>query len=288
MSNQAPPLNKLCWPAPAKINLFLHITKQRRDGYHELQTVFQFLDICDCLYIQARRNGKIRRCYQHEAIAEKDDLIIRAAQLLKTHVDLDWGADIQLCKRLPIGGGVGGGSSDAATVLLALNYLWQTKLSTQALADLGRQLGADVPVFIYGHACWAEGIGQIITPITLPEKIYLLLYPNHPVATSIIFSSTQLTRDTPLITIRDFLDGKGNNDCEAVVRKQVPVVDEAMRWLDQYAPSQLTGTGSCIFAPFDTWQLAYQVAKQCPGHWTCHVGRANNVSPLHQMLNNMR
>ncbi len=273
------------WPAPAKLNLFLHITGRRHDGYHLLQTVFQFIDIADHLKLEVRTDGLIKRRHEHSGIPEQDDLTIRAARLLQQYTRTGQGVDIDLCKRLPVGGGTGGGSSDAATVLLVLNRLWKTGLTNTELAGLGLQLGADVPVFIYGHACWAEGVGEIFSAIDLPEPTYLLIYPRVPVATAQIFGARELTRNTTPITIADFLAGRAGNDCEPTVRRQFRVIDEAMQWLGQYARVRLTGTGSCIFAEFESEQAARSIAARCPQDWQSLVCRGCNCSPLHQMLN---
>ena len=222
------------WPAPAKLNLFLHITGRRADGYHQLQTVFQFLDIHDDVFLKVKPGGGILARHRYPGFDEENDLTLRAARLLQAATGCSSGVEIELVKNLPIGGGIGGGSSDAATVLLALNYLWDTGLNQQELAHLGLQLGADVPVFIHGQTCWAEGVGEEIHPVELPEPVYLLVYPKVHVSTGQIFSAPELTRNTSPIKIADFLAGQTRNDCEAVVRAQVPEVDEAMRWLDQY------------------------------------------------------
>ena len=274
----------LLWPAPAKLNLFLHITGRRPDGYHTLQTAFQFIDLFDQLRLTTRADGRIQCRHRHPDIPRQRDLTIKAAHLLQQHTGTRQGADIELIKRLPTGAGIGGGSSDAATVLTILNRLWKTGLTDRQLAELGVQLGADVPVFIYGQACWAEGIGEILTPIDLPEPVYLLICPPVSVSTAQIFSSEQLTRNTPPVTIADFLAGQVRNDCEAVVRRQVPAVDEAMQWLARYGQARLTGTGACIFAEFASAQAAGDVAARCPRGWQSHICRGHNRSPLHRML----
>lgn len=275
------------WPAPAKLNLFLHITGRRSDGYHQLQTVFQFLDIHDDVFLKVNPDGEILASHRHPGFDEENDLTLRAARILQAETGCRSGVEIELVKNLPVGGGIGGGSSDAATVLLALNYLWDTGLSQQELAHLGLQLGADVPVFIHGQACWAEGVGEEIQPVELPEPVYLLVYPKVHVSTGQIFSAAELTRNTSPIKIADFLAGQTRNDCEAVVRAQVPEVDEAMRWLDQYAPARLTGTGSCVYAEFDSHQLAQQAADQLRQDWQTWVTRGCNQSLMHKRLEGM-
>lgn len=279
------PMHELLWPAPAKLNLFLHVTGRRRDGYHLLQTVFQFLDMADHLKLKARKDSHIRRLHRYSNIPQQHDLTLQAARLLQRHTGTIRGADIELIKHLPVGGGTGGGSSDAATVLLVLNRLWQTGLSNGELAGLGLQLGADVPVFIHGHACWAQGIGEVFSGIDLlPQPVYLLICPPVSVSTAQIFRARELTRNTPPITISEFHAGCAGNDCEPVVRKRVREVDEAMQWLHQYAPARLTGTGACIFAEFANEQAARGVAARCPQGWRSYVSRGRNRSPLHQML----
>ena len=280
-----PHAQSLAWPAPAKLNLFLHITGRRGDGYHLLQTVFQFIDIHDLIRFDLTRDGEISAVHQIPGVTAADDLTVRAARLLQSTTGCHQGVRIELTKYLPTGGGVGGGSSDAATTLLVLNRLWQTGLSIEELARLGLQLGADVPIFIHGRACWAEGVGESFQDVELKEPVYLLVYPKVHVSTGQIFTDPELTRDTSPIKIADFLAGHAGNDCEAVVRKQVPAVDEAMRWLDGFAPSRLTGTGACVFAEFDNTDAAQKAMVDVPHDWQSWVTRGHNHSPLHQMLN---
>jgi len=272
------------WPAPAKLNLFLHITGQRPDGYHLLQTVFQFLDIYDQIGLDINTTGKIIARHHYPGFRQDEDLTIRAARLLQSVSESRHGVEIELIKNLPVGGGIGGGSSDAATVLVVLNKLWETGFSVTELAHLGLELGADVPVFIHGHACWAEGVGEEFQTIDLPEPVYLLVYPKVHVSTGQIFGARELTRNTSPIRIADFLAGHAGNDCEAVVRQQVPEVDRAMRWLEQYAPARLTGTGSCIFAAFEDHDAAQQAVDNLDDDWQSWVTRGHNRSLLQQML----
>lgn len=268
------------WPAPAKLNLFLHVVGRRDDGYHELQTVFQFLTLVDRLYFETRPDGEIRRHGGMPAVAAPDDLCVRAAGLLMAHAEISQGVDIYIEKNIPAGGGLGGGSSDAATTLWALSRLWGLGLEAAELAGLGLQLGADVPVFIHGQAAWAEGVGEILTPVDLPEPWFLVLNPDVSVSTAAVFSDTELTRDTPRMTIRAFLSGGGRNDCEAVVRRRFPEVAAALDWLNRYSPARMTGTGGCVFAAFATESEALEVAGQVPGEWTAFVARGQNQSPL--------
>ncbi len=269
------------WPAPAKLNLFLHITGRREDGYHLLQSVFQFLDHGDAITIEARSDGVIRRLNALAGVTEEQDLVIRAAQALKAAAGgASLGADIRVEKRLPMGGGLGGGSSDAATVLVALNHLWGLGLSEERLAAIGLQLGADVPVFVRGYAAWAEGVGEHLQPVELPEPWFVVIAPAVEVATAVVFGDPELTRDCPPITIRDFLEGRGTNVCEPLVRRRYPEVDEAMQWLGQYAEPRLTGTGACLFARFDDEVTAREVFSRLPEGWQGFVAQGKNRSPL--------
>ena len=269
------------WPAPAKINLFLHITGRRSDGYHELQTAFQFLDQGDKLKFTVTDDAQISLKADLPDIADQDNLIVRAARFLQATAKITSGAIIQLEKNLPMGGGLGGGSSDAATTLIALNKLWQCGLTEDQLAALGLQLGADVPVFIRGHAAWAEGVGEIFTRIDPPEPWYLVIFPDCAVSTAEIFSATELTRDCEPITIAGFLAGEGSNICESVVKKLYPPVAQALAWLAQYASiPRMTGTGSCVFARFDSAAEAENVLQNVPEHWHAFTAKGCNESPL--------
>jgi len=268
------------WPAPAKLNLFLHITGQRDDGYHLLQTIFQFIDFKDEISIDVRRDGIIRRTTQLPGVSEANDLVIRAAKLLQTDAGTGFGADIGVNKILPLGGGLGGGSSNAATTLVALNLLWELNFSTDQLCNLGLQLGADVPVFVRGEAVWAEGVGEKFTPVTLNEPWYLLLIPACHVTTAELFHDPQLTRDCHPITIRNFLSGQVKNVFEPLVRERYPEVDTAMRWVSEFAPARMTGTGACVFAEFATQQAAQKALAECPQDIQARVVRAQNRSPL--------
>ena len=268
------------WPAPAKLNLILHITGQRQDGYHLLQTVFQFIDFSDLLDFSIRDDAVITRQSNWQGVAEADDLIVRAARSLQQESTCQLGADINLQKRLPAGGGLGGGSSDAATTLVALNYLWGLGFTVDRLADIGLKLGADVPVFVRGNAAWAEGVGEQLTVIDPEELWYLVIYPDCFVSTQEVFNSTDLTRNTPANRIRDFLEDGGHNDCESVVRNLYPEVAKALDWLGQFAEAKITGTGSCLFASFDKQQQAESVYKKLPQGWKGFVVKGLNHSPL--------
>ncbi|MES0321680.1 4-(cytidine 5'-diphospho)-2-C-methyl-D-erythritol kinase [Citrobacter sedlakii] len=278
------------WPSPAKLNLFLYITGQRADGYHTLQTLFQFLDYGDTIDITPRSDGEIRLLTPVDGVAHEDNLIVRAARLLmKTaaqhgRLPTGSGADIHIDKRLPMGGGLGGGSSNAATILVALNHLWQCGLSVDELAELGIQLGADVPVFVRGHAAFAEGVGEILTPVNPPEKWYLVAHPGVSIPTPAIFNDPDLPRNTPKRSIETLLNCEFSNDCEVIARKRFREVDAALSWLLEYAPSRLTGTGACVFAEFDTESRARQVLEQAPEWLEGFVAKGVNLSPLHRAL----
>lgn len=272
------------WPAPAKLNLFLHITGRRPDGYHLLQTVFQFLDYSDELRFTLRSDGVIRRLNELPGVPAEKDLVVRAAQLLQQESGSPLGADIHLSKQLPMGGGLGGGSSDAATVLVALNHLWNAGLGVEELASLGLRLGADVPVFVHGLATWAEGVGEQFTPVELPEPWFVVLIPPVSVSTAEIFAASELTRNSPPITIRAFLAGEGGNVCEPVVRNRYPAVAAALDWLGQYGAARMTGTGACVFAAFDQEARAREVFAMRPAGWQGFVARGCNRSPLLERL----
>lgn len=272
------------WPAPAKLNLMLRIVGRRADGYHLLQTVFQFLDCGDWLWFEPRTDGTIIRASEIPGLPMDDDLTVRAARLLQRATGSSQGATIRIVKQLPLGSGLGGGSSDAATTLIALNHQWQAGLTLTELAALGLTLGADVPVFIHGHAAWAEGVGERLTPVDLDQPWFLVLSPACHVATGIVFNDPELTRNSPLITITDFMTGAGGNDCEDVVYRRYPKVAAAAAWLAQYGPARLTGTGACVFAAFPDAASAEQGLAQLPPDWTGFIARGCNCSPLHQHL----
>ncbi|MEE4278472.1 MAG: 4-(cytidine 5'-diphospho)-2-C-methyl-D-erythritol kinase [Halieaceae bacterium] len=279
----------LILPAPAKLNLFLHITGRRADGYHELQTVFQLLDHGDELRFTLHAGDELRlRCsgpQQLDDVADKDNLVLRAARRLRElSSDEQPGVDIQLIKRLPTGGGVGGGSSDAATTLLALNHLWNLKLDDNTLALLGRELGADVPVFVRGDSAWAEGVGEKLTPLPLPESWYLVIHPGCHVSTQAVFTHPQLTRDPPAITIPAFFAGPSRNDCEPLVRRLYPEIDKALIWLEKFGGGRLTGTGACVFASFPSAGAALQAHREVPQGWQSFVARGVNRSAAREAL----
>lgn len=287
----------LTLPAPAKLNLFLHVTGRRADGYHSLQTVFQLLDHGDTLHFETRNDADIELTPELPGVASADNLIVRAARALQAHTGCSLGARIHLEKRLPLGGGIGGGSSDAATTLLGLNHLWNLRLSIDELAMLGVRLGADVPVFVRGRSAFAEGIGERLQPVQLPESNYLILVPPCQVSTAQIFSEKTLTRNTSPITIAAFLEGGTpqenayghggqlvRNDCEPVVRRLYPAVAHALDWLSQFEPARLTGTGACVFASFARRGDAEELLNRLPAGCKGFVARGVNVSPAHSAL----
>jgi 4-diphosphocytidyl-2-C-methyl-D-erythritol kinase len=280
------------WPAPAKINRFLHITGQRADGYHLLQTVFQFLDYADQIDFSLRDDGQVCMQTPMDSVADEDNLMVRAARLLQPFTDGPAGVDIHIHKRLPMGGGLGGGSSDAATVLVALNHLWQLHHSPPFLSQLGVQLGADIPVFVHGHAAWAEGIGEELQDIALDEPWFCVIVPAVHVSTAEIFADQELTRNSSPIKIADFLQGKGRNDCEALVCKRYKGVAEVIEWMKTHVdhlpacvlPTRMTGTGACVYAAMQTEQDARAISAQLPAGWNAFVAKGLNQSPLLQRL----
>jgi len=274
----------LTLPAPAKLNLMLHVLGRREDGYHELQTLFQFLDHGDELTFARREDGQIRLLSDLPGVDHESNLIVRAARLLQQLGDDVPGADITLVKRLPMGGGIGGGSSDAATTLLGLNRLWNLGLDLDRLAQLGLSLGADVPVFVRGHAAFAEGVGERLQAVELPEPWYLVAVPQVSVSTAEIFSDPELTRNTPPITVRSLLAGGGHNDCQPVVEKRYPQVRNALSLLNKFVPARMTGTGACVFGSFPNEGEADKVRRQLPATLPSFVARGSNVSMLHRML----
>jgi 4-diphosphocytidyl-2-C-methyl-D-erythritol kinase len=276
------------WPAPAKLNLFLHILGRRPDGYHELQTCFQFLDLCDEVTIEPRADGQIRRSAEIVDIPASADLCIRAAHALKEASACRLGADIGVVKRIPVGGGLGGGSSDAATCLVALNRLWGLNWPKERLAALGLKLGADVPVFVHGRVAWAEGVGERLTPLyppqAPPELNYLILKPNVFVSTAEVFQDPELTRNSLPITIHGFLASGGRNDCLGVVRRRYPEVAHALDWLSLFGSARLTGTGACVFLACETNERGCEIMREMPPAFAGFMARGLNDSPLLERL----
>ena len=277
-------MQMLTLPAPAKLNLMLHITGRRADGYHELQTLFQFLDHGDELGFALREDGEIVLHTEIAGVPHDANLIVRAARKLQAESGCHLGADIWLDKRLPMGGGIGGGSSDAATTLLGLDHLWHTQLGEDRLAELGLNLGADVPVFVRGRAAFAEGVGERLQPVDLPEPWFLVIAPQVSVSTAEIFADPELTRNTPAITVRSLLAGGGHNDCQPVVEKRYPEVRNALILLNKFVSARLTGTGACIFGSFPNRDDADKVARQLPGTLPSFVAQGRNISMLHRKL----
>jgi len=268
------------WPAPAKLNLCLHIVGRRADGYHLLQSAMQFIDLTDELRFYRRPPGRIERVAGPADIPSDQDLAVRAARLLAEKTGIERGVGIELNKRIPVQGGLGGGSSDAATVLVALNRLWGANLSVDALAELGLRLGADVPFFVLGQASWVEGVGERLTPAVFPEEVFLVVKPAAAVSTAAIFQAPELTRNSPITTIRAFLAEGGRNDCVATVRSRYPDVAEALDWLGKVSDPRLTGTGACVFAAMPDADSAAAIRRTLPARWSGFVARGLNRSPL--------
>lgn len=275
---------RLTLPAPAKLNLMLHILGRRPDGYHELQTIFQFLDYGDELSFALREDGEVRLQTEIADVPHDSNLIVKAARALKEQSDCELGVDIWLKKVLPMGGGIGGGSSDAATTLLGLNHLWQLGWDEDRLAALGLKLGADVPVFVRGHAAFAEGVGEILTPVDPEEPWYVVLVPQVSVSTAEIFSDPLLTRDTPPIKVRPVPKGNSRNDCLPVVARRYPDVRNALNLLGKFTEAKLTGTGSCVFGAFPNKAEADKVSALLTETLTGFVAKGSNVSMLHRKL----
>lgn len=279
------------WPAPAKLNLCLHVTSRRPDGYHDLQTIFQLISLSDQLSFELREDGRVVRLdYEGAAadalsgVGEDQDLCVRAARALQLRTGTTSGVAIRIRKNIPVGGGLGGGSSDAATTLVVLNALWQGGLSSDELAAIGMGLGADVPVFVRGFSGLGEGVGERLTPLELPKSWFLVIYPRVSIPTRDVFQAPELTRNSPVLTIPALLAFGGRNDCEPVVRRRYPEVAAALDWLGRHAPARLTGTGSCLFARFASAAEAERVAARVPDVWRAYVVQGLAESPLRQSL----
>jgi len=271
------------FPAPAKLNLFLHVVGRRADGYHLLQSAFRLIDRADEIGIEPRADGVIRRVNAIDGVSLDSDLCLRAARLLKERTQSAQGADIELVKRLPIGGGLGGGSSDAATVLLALNRLWNTGLSRSRLQQLGAELGADVPFFVFGESAFAEGIGDMLTPIALKPAWYLVLVPQAGVSTAEIFGAPELRRNAAPIPAARYADGFGSNDLEPVTCARFPDVTRHLNWLNQHATARMTGSGACVFAAFPSAEAARSVLGSAPAGMQGFVARGLDRHPLYDL-----
>jgi 4-diphosphocytidyl-2-C-methyl-D-erythritol kinase len=269
------------WPAPAKLNLFLHIVGRRDDGYHLLQTIFQLLDWGDAVRLRVRDDGIIARSAELPGVAPEDDLCVRAARALAQCAEAEFGVDIALEKRIPIGGGLGGGSSDAATVLVALNELWEVGLGADELAEIGLKLGADVPVFVRGLSAWAEGVGERLTPLELPQRDFVILHPRVSVPTGPLFQAVELTRNCTPATISGYLSGiEAGNVFTPLVRARHSQVAAALDWLGRFGNARLTGTGSCVFAAVESKEAAEAVVAACPPEFAAYGAIGVNRSPL--------
>lgn len=272
------------WPAPAKLNLMLRIVGQRADGYHLLQTVFQFIDFCDWITFHSVDDGRVSLQKTIPGVAEADDLTVRAANLLKAETGCESGVRIEVEKNLPMGGGLGGGSSDAATTLVVLNELWGLKLSMEKLMELGLSLGADVPVFVYGYSSWAEGVGEKLERISLHEQWVVVIKPECHVNTKEIFLAKNLTRNSKSITIGDFIAGQHQNDCVEVVCQRYQPVKDALVVLSEFSEARLTGTGACVFAQFDSEDEAVNAYESLKNKWQVYLAKGLNESPLFSRL----
>jgi 4-diphosphocytidyl-2-C-methyl-D-erythritol kinase len=279
-------------PAPAKLNLFLHVTGRRSDGYHLLQSVFQLIDAADLLHFETRDDGQIKRSTEIVGVPEETDLIVRAARLLQEAartkgVAAPCGATIAIEKRLPMGGGLGGGSSDAATTLMVLNHLWEAEFTQQELMALGLQLGADVPFFLFGRNAFAEGVGESLISLKTPSRWFVILEPGVMVPTARIFSHPELTRDTKPVTMMDFSDAStsfGKNDLQAVATQLFPPIAEALEWLGKYGEARMTGSGACVFCPFEREEQADGVLRQVPIQWKAWKAESMSTHPLAHLL----
>ena len=277
-------MSTLSCPAPAKLNLFLHVVGRRPDGYHLLQTLFRFIDFSDTLHFTLREDGEVHRLNEVEAVPEEQDLCVRAARLLQQETGCGFGVDIAIDKRIPMGGGLGGGSSDAATTLLALNRLWQLGLSREKLMQLGLQLGADVPVFVFGESAFAEGVGEKLQPYAVEDAWYLVLFPPVHVPTAEIFTHPDLTRDTISLKIRALPTARLQNDLQSVACRLYPPVERYLVWLQQFAPAMMTGSGACVFAAFADEGKAQEVYAQLPPDMHGVVAQGLNRHPLHDWV----
>lgn len=277
-------MQNLSVPSPAKLNLFLHILGKRDDGYHNIQTLFQFIDWCDTLHFHVRNDDRVVLNSNMIDLPDDDNLVIKAARCLREVTECSYGVNIELQKNLPLGAGIGGGSSNAATTLVALNYLWQTQLHTDELLALARTIGADVPIFVYGHTAWAEGIGDELTPMILPEPWYVLLMPKVSIRTESVYQDSRLTRDSAALTIDRYHPGQGHNDFEKLLRFDHPEIAHALDWLGQFSKSRMTGSGSVVFGAFDSKEEAGTIAAQAPSAYQTQVVKGLNESPLHKIL----
>ena len=272
------------YPAPAKLNLFLHVVGRRPDGYHLLQTLFRFVDHGDTLHFSPRSDGRVVLETPLPGVPPEDDLTVRAAQLLQRETGCKQGVGIRLEKRLPLGGGLGGGSSDAATVLLALNHLWQLGVTRSRLQEMGLSLGADVPVFVFGRNAFAEGVGEALQAVDLPSSWYVVLEPPVAVPTAAIFGAPELKRDTPVMCAAEWQPGSGRNDLEPVACSRFPAVAESIAWLAEIVPAQMSGSGACVFAEFPNREEAEAVLARLPSGWRGWSAAGLERHPLHNLV----
>ena len=268
------------YPAPAKLNLFLHVIGRRADGYHLLQTVFRLIDHCDWLRFSPRTDSEVKLALPMPGVSESDELAVRAARLLQAETGCAQGVDIAIEKHIPVGGGLGGGSSDCATALTVLNRLWKLGLTRERLAELALRLGADVPFFLFGGNAFAEGVGELLTPIELPSAWYVVLVPPVAIPTAEVFAAPELTRNTKKVTISSFSVGFGHNDLEAVVCRRNAVIAAHRAWLGQYGDARMSGSGACVFAEFSTEREAHSVISRAPVDMRGFVVRGLNCHPL--------
>jgi len=277
---------RLTCPAPAKLNLFLHVVGRRADGYHLLQTLFRFIDLQDTLHFSLRADGGVHRVNSVEGVPEEQDLCVRAARLLQAETGCKLGVDIEIEKRIPMGGGLGGGSSDAATTLIALNRLWSLGLTRERLMELGLQLGADVPVFVFGENAFAEGVGEALQACPLPEAWYVVLFPPVQVPTAQIFTHPELTRDSVSITMRalSMPQTQLRNDLQPVACKLYPEVARHIAWLGDYGDAMMTGSGACVFAGFESREQAEAVLRKLPENMRGVVAQGLQQHPLHDWV----
>jgi 4-diphosphocytidyl-2-C-methyl-D-erythritol kinase len=274
-------------PSPAKLNLFLHILDRREDGYHNLQTLFQLLDYGDQLSFSINKQPEINVISDLKDVKPQDNLVFKAARALQQATNCSWGCEIQLAKKIPMGAGLGGGSSNAATTLVGLNSLWQCNLSHDQLAEIGSDLGADIPVFVKGLSAFAEGIGDKLTPISLNPIWYLVVTPKIKVSTEQIFCHSELTRNAPAIKIRALSEELYRNDCQSVVEILYPEVKQVADWLKRYGNPLMTGTGASVYCRFDSQQEAKKAQQTVPNSWSSFVAKGINQSPLHKQLENL-